>query len=138
MALGSSPLAANNTVLAILFSGGFISNIVYCLFRFHRNHSFSLYKIPERTKYFFFATLMGLLWIATYAIYGSSAAYLKGYATVVGWPILMATITVTSSVWDIVFGEWSKRSLRVMGMGVTLLIASVVVVSVGMFRLQHS
>jgi hypothetical protein len=80
---------------------------------------------------------MGLLWIATYAIYGSSAAYLKGYGTVVGWPILMATITVTSSVWDVAFGEWGKRSLRVMGLGVMLLIASVMVVSVGMFRLQH-
>lgn len=137
VAQGSAPLAANNAVLAILFSGGFISNIAYCLLRFRRNRSFDLFKIPERTKYVFFATLMGLLWITTYTVYGLSAAFLKSYVAVVGWPILMAAITITSSLWDIAFGEWSKRSLRVMGLGVTLLIASVAVVSYGSSRLSH-
>jgi hypothetical protein len=137
VAQGGSPLAANNAVLAILFSGGFISNIAYCLLRFRRNRSFVLFKIPERRKYLFLATLMGLLWIATYAVYGLSAAFLKSYLTVVGWPILMAAITITSSVWDIAFGEWAKKSLRVMGLGVTLLIASVAVASYGLYRLSH-
>ena len=128
MTLGSSSLAANNTVPAVLFSGGFISNIARCLFRLHRNRSFTLCKILKRAKYFFFATC---------AFYDSSAAYLKEYRTVVGWPTLMAAITITSSAWDIALAEWSKWSLRVMGLRLLLLTTSVVVVSVGMFRLQH-
>lgn len=134
---GSSPAASTNAVLAVVLTAGFVSNIAYCLYRLSRNHTARLFAIPEAKKYFVLGSLMGALWISTFAIYGSSTFYLGAYGTVVGWPMLMANITIISSLLDIAYGNWSKRPLRIMALGVAVLIASVGVMSYGTYRLQH-
>jgi len=81
---------------------------------------------------------MGALWILTFALYGSATSCYGEYGTVVGWPMLMAVVTIISSLWDVGHGEWAKRSLRVMVPGVMILILSVAVISYGLYRLQLS
>lgn len=134
---GSSPAASTNAGLAIVLSAGFISNIAYCLYRLSKNRTTRLFAIPETKKYVLMATLMGALWIFSFAMYGSSTFYLGAYGTVVGWPVLMANITIISSLIDIAYGEWSKKPLRVMALGVAVLIVAVGVMSYGMYRLPH-
>jgi hypothetical protein len=134
---GSSPAASTNAVLAVVLTAGFVSNIAYCLYRLSRNRTVRLFTIPEAKKYVLLATLMGCLWIFAFAIYGSSTSYLGAYGTVVGWPMLMANITILSSLLDVAYGNWSKRPLRVMALGVVVLIGAVGVMSYGMYRLQH-
>jgi hypothetical protein len=51
--------------------------------------------------------------------------------------VLMANITIISSLIDIAYGEWSKKPLRVMALGVAVLIVAVGVMSYGMYRLPH-
>jgi len=51
---------------------------------------------------------------------------------------LMAMITIVSSLWDIAYGDWTKRPLRIMALGVIVLIGTVGVISYGMFCLQHA
>jgi L-rhamnose-H+ transport protein len=135
---GSSPAAATNAVLALVLTAGFLSNITYCVYRLIKNRTGRLFSIPESKKYVVLGTVMGTLWIATFAVYGSSTFYLGAYGTVAGWPILMATITIASSGLDVAYGNWSRRPLRVMAAGVSLLIAAVGTISYGMFYLQHA
>lgn len=135
---GSSPATSTNAVLAVVLTAGFVSNIAYCLYRLSRNRTVRLFAIPETKKYVLLGTVMGILWISTFAIYGSSTSYLGAYGTVVGWPILMANITIISSLLDAAYGNWSKRPLRIMALGVVVLIGAVGVMSYGMYRLQHA
>jgi len=134
---GTSPAASTNGLLAILFTGGFLSNIAYCVYRIRKNRTVGLFAITESKKYFALGALMGALWIFSYAIYGSSLSFLGEFGTVAGWPILMAAITIASSLWDVAFGDWRKGPLRIMGLGVALLIAMVGLISFGMARLQQ-
>ena len=134
---GTSPAASTNALLAILFTGGFLSNISYCIYRIRKNNTAGLFVIAEYKKYFALGSLMGALWIFSYAIYGSSLSFLGEFGTVAGWPILMAAITIASSLWDVAFGDWRKGPLRIMALGVILLIAMVGLISFGMARLQQ-
>lgn len=134
---GSSPAAATNATLAVVLTAGFLSNIAYCIYRLARNRTVPLFSIPETKKYLLMATVMGALWIFSFAVYGSSTFYLGAYGTVVGWPVLMANITIISSLIDIVYGDWSKKPLRVMGLGVAVLIVAVGIMSYGMYLLRH-
>jgi L-rhamnose-H+ transport protein len=133
---GASPAASTNAALALVLTAGFVSNIAYCIYLLSRNRTVPLFNIPETKKYLPLATLMGTLWIFSFALYGSSTSYLGAYGTVVGWPVLMANITIISSILDIAYGDWTKKPLRIMVLGVTVLIGAVGVMSYGMYRLQ--
>jgi L-rhamnose-H+ transport protein len=134
---GGSPATSTNAVLALVLAAGFVTNFAYCLYRLVRNKSVGLYRIPESGKYFMLGIIMGALWILTFALYGSATSYYGEYGTVVGWPMLMAVVTIVSSLWDVRHGEWTKRALRVMAPGVMILILSVAVISYGLYKLQH-
>ena len=134
---GSSPAASTNAVLAIVLTAGFVTNIAYCLYRLQKNRTTRLFAIPETKKYLLLGILMGILWFSTFALYGSSTSYLGAFGTVVGWPMLMASITILSSLFDVAYGNWSSRPLRIMALGVVVLVGAVVVINFGMYRLQH-
>ncbi len=135
--LGSVPAASTNAILAIVLTGGFVMNMGYCLYRLRRNRTFACYAIPETGRYLLLGILMGLLWIVSYAIYGSATTYMGSFGTVAGWPILMAVMTVASGLWDAARGDWKGSALRTMALGVLLLIAAVSVISYGAQGLEH-
>jgi L-rhamnose-H+ transport protein len=134
---GSSHAASTNALLAVVLTAGFVSNLGYCLYRLMKNRTARLFAIPEAGKYLLLGTIMGTLWMVSYSLYGSSISYFGTYGTVVGWPMLMAMITIVSSLWDIAYGDWTKRPLRIMALGVIVLIGTVGIISYGMFCLQH-
>lgn len=134
----SSPATSTNAVLAVVLTAGFVSNTAYCIYRLFGNRTFRLFTIGETKKYLVLGTLMGTLWISTFAIYGASSSYLGAYGTVVGWPMLMANVTIISSLLDVLYGNWTKTPLRIMAIGVVVLIGAVGVISLGMHRLQHA
>jgi L-rhamnose-H+ transport protein len=135
--LGGSPAGSTNAILAVVLTGGFVMNIGYCLYRLTENRTFQRYAIPETGRYLLLGSLMGLLWIVSYSIYGSATTYMGNFGTVAGWPILMAIMTIASGLWDAAYGDWKGRALRMMALGVLVLIGAVSVVSYGMYRLQQ-
>jgi L-rhamnose-H+ transport protein len=135
--LGGAPAASTNAILAIVLTGGFVVNMAYCLYRLKKNRSFDRYRIPESGRYLLLGTLMGLLWIVSYAMYGSATTDMGQFGAVAGWPILMAVMTVASGFWDAVRGEWKGRALRTMALGVFLLIAAVSAISYGVHCLER-
>jgi len=70
---------------------------------------------------------MGLFWFGGQALYGVGVSHMGSLGVVIGWPLLMGMIIVTSNVAGIITGEWngvsvaSKRFLA--GGMVTILIA---------------
>lgn len=137
MTAGASRSASTNAVLVIVLTAGFVSNIAYCFYRLIRNRSTHLFKIPESRKYLLLGTIMGALWFLSFAVYGSAISFYGEYGTVVGWPTLMAVMTIVSSLWDVGNGQWSKRPLSLMALGVVVLISAVGVISYGLYQLRH-
>jgi L-rhamnose-H+ transport protein len=135
VSLGGAPAASTNAVLALVLTGGFVVNMAYCLYRLKTNRSFARYRIPESGRYLLLGTLMGLLWIVSYAIYGSATTQMGSFGTVAGWPILMAVMTLASGLWDTARGDWKGRPLRIMSWGVLALIGAVSAISYGIHRL---
>jgi len=138
VALGGAPAGSTNAVLSLVLTGGFVVNMAYCLYRLKKNRTFARYAIPESGRYLLLGTLMGLLWIVSYAIYGSATTQMGNFGTVAGWPILMAVMTLASGLWDTARGDWKGRTLRIMALGVALLIAAVTAISYGIHRLGQN
>ena len=134
--MGSSPAASTNAVLPVILTAGFLCNIAYCSYCLIQKNTLRLFAIPESKRYFFLGSLMGFLWFVSFAIYGSATSYFGVYGTIVGWPILMAIITIASVLWDLIFGVWKLHSLRFMALGTCLLILAVALISYGTSVLQ--
>jgi L-rhamnose-H+ transport protein len=137
VSLGAARATSTNAVLAVVLSGGFVMNMGYCLYRLRKNRTFSRYAIPESRKYLLLGVCMGLLWILSYAIYGSATTRMGAFGTVAGWPILMAVMTVASGLWDTARGDWRGRALKAMSLGVLILIVGVGAISYGTHFLEH-
>ena len=68
---------------------------------------------------------MGALWFSSIVIYGAAAARMADMGPVLGWPLFMSAIILTSNVWGLAVGEWkdaSRRSLITMFTGLAGLI----------------
>jgi len=49
---------------------------------------------------------MGLFWFGSTVIYGAITALLGKMGPIVGWPLFMSAIIITSNVWGLATGEW--------------------------------
>ena len=67
-------------------------------------------------------------------IYGAVTAELADLGPVLGWPLFMSSIIITSNVWGFVTGEWNaagKKALTTMFGGILFLILGFVTLALG-------
>ncbi len=123
-------------VLVVVLAGGFIVNAAWCLWQMAKNRGqqgASSDKAPVFSN-IFFAGIAGVIWACQFAcqkygepIVGKDMAYI-GFAVVMGSSVLF------SSVLGVFLGEWKgtgKRTKAYLGIGLLVLVASFVVVSLG-------
>jgi L-rhamnose-H+ transport protein len=75
---------------------------------------------------------MGAMWITGTVVHGAAAGMLGPLGPVVGWPIYMSGIILTSSFWGWTTGEWrgsQKRPVNFMLAGIAVQIIAVVMLS---------
>lgn len=131
---GNNPLFQNNTTFVVLLWGGMTTNLIACLYFNFRNKSFGDYgdvKSPLLANYLFSA-LAGTTWFMQYFFYGMGESKLGNGAS--SWILHMASIILVSNMWGILLKEWrgvSRKTFRVIIVGITVIIASVVLVGVG-------
>jgi L-rhamnose-H+ transport protein len=76
--------------------------------------------------------MKGVLWFGSTLVYGAATAQLAGLGPVLGWPLFMSSIIITSNVWGFVTGEWKsagKKALTTMLVGILFLILGFVTVA---------
>jgi L-rhamnose-H+ transport protein len=81
---------------------------------------------------------MGVLWMGGVALYGAGASSLGKVGSTVAWIILMAMTVFAGNVWGLICGEWrgaSVKALRPMIVGLTFLMVSIILVSIGNYLL---
>ena len=109
VALGNQPVHAGYAVWPIGLAGGLIPNAAYSLWLLGKNQTWALF--GSTPPDFFRSSLMGVLWMGAFALYGMSATYLGALGTSVGWGLLQIFMIITATMAGVLTGEW-KQSCR--------------------------
>lgn len=129
---GVAETSAGNTVWALLFTFGCIANLAYCAFLIVRDKTGHSYWGPEFARNLGLSSLMALMWIGSFYLYGAGAAKLGRWGAVVGWPLFISISIVMGNIWGLWRGEWKDASAparRLLNVGLVVLIAAVVLIA---------
>jgi L-rhamnose-H+ transport protein len=130
---GASPQAAGYAIWPIALLGGLIPNAGYSFWMLSRNGTWKRYRGPWRPDVWF-GCLMGVLWMAAFAIYGVSSVYLGPLGTSVGWALFQIFMIMTANLSGVLTGEWNGApapARRGMWTGLSLLAVATVVIACG-------
>ena len=132
---GASDLFAQNPVTLLVTMGGFITNLIYCLYMNYKNKTGG--EIRHSSKQvlinnLLFCALAGLLWYSQFFGLGMGQSFFEPDSVMMAfsWSILMALNVVFSNVWGIILKEWNgagKKAIIYLVLGMATLIFSLIV-----------
>jgi len=135
--MGVNDLFTMMPLLVVLFSGTFVTTIIWCGFLGFRNKSLSDYIKAQNSNVFvmnyLFGLLAGLLWFSQFILYGMGKSKM-GPFTFTSWGILMALTIVSATVWGLFRKEWKGTSEKVY----FIMILSLVIIIVSSFMIGIS
>jgi len=147
---GASDLWKNLPVLIIVLAGGFTTNLLWCGFLNIRNKTGGNYlrsgvevtsaevqaprieRVPLLINYALCA-VAGTLWYMQFFFYGMGTTKMGRY-DFSSWTLHMATIIIFGTLVGLCLSEWkgvSKRTYRLMQLGLVVLVSSTVVIGYG-------
>jgi len=135
--LGTRQIWSTGVVTALAVSGGFLANFLYCGYLILKNHSISNFARSGAGIGWFCGALMGVFWFGGQTLYGLGISRMGNLGVVLGWPLLMGMIIVTSNVAGVLTGEWNGVSIESKGFlagGIVIILAALAVLAVA----QHS
>lgn len=134
--LGVDPLFTMMPVLVVLFSGTFVTTIIWCVYLGSKNKSLKNYLSAESSKVlaynYLFGLLAGLLWFGQFIVYGMGKSKM-GPFTFTSWGILMALTIVFATVWGLIRKEWKGASTKIyilMTLSLLIIIASSFIIGI--------
>jgi len=110
--LGVSTASQANVIWAPLVSASLVPYLIYCIYLWRKNRSFHRYALPGTGVYWVFGAVMGVLWFGSTAIYGAAASHLQAIGPILGWPLFMSSIIITSNIWGFATGEWKGTTRK--------------------------
>ncbi len=134
IALGTKPLFAMNPVILFVTLGGFITNLVYCVFLNVKNGTGKDYlSVPSGVlaTNLVFAALGGTLWYLQFFFMGMGESMLPAAMAAFAWSILMSMNIAFSNIWGIILKEWKgagTKTIVVLVAGILILVLSTFVV----------
>lgn len=123
--VGAGISSQANVIWAPLLSATFVPYIIFCARLWRKNRSWNLFFASQTGRYWWFGVIMGALWFSSIVAYGAAAARMADLGPVLGWPLFMSAIILTSNVWGLAVGEWkgaARSSLITMFAGLAGLI----------------
>ncbi len=132
---GASDLFAQNPVTLLVTSGGFITNLVYCLYMNRKNKTGSEIRRSSGSvlaNNILFCALAGLLWYSQFFGLGMGQSFFEPDSVMMAfsWSILMSLNVVFSNVWGIILKEWKgagKKAVTFLAIGMAILIFSLII-----------
>jgi L-rhamnose-H+ transport protein len=110
VALGNSPYLAAYSVWPVGLAGGFLPNAAYSVYLLSRGRSWSAFRAPLPDM--LWSSLMAILWMGAFALYGMSTAFLGTLGTSVGWGLFQIFMIMTATLSGVLTGEWRKAPRR--------------------------
>jgi L-rhamnose-H+ transport protein len=127
---GNQPVHAAYAVWPVALAGGLIPNAAYSMRLLARNQTWALFR--DTPSDLLRSSLMGVLWMGAFALYGMSATYLGALGTSVGWGLLQIFMIMTATMAGVLTGEWKHacRSARLLlGSGIAGLTVAIVLLA---------
>jgi L-rhamnose-H+ transport protein len=134
---GTNPLFQKNPTLIFILFGGFLTNLIYCVYLNIRNKTYRDYLTKDGSillNNIGFTFLAGFLWFLQFHFFGMGSSKLPAVMSVFGWSILMALNIAISNIWGIILNEWKgagKKTISVLVAGIIILVLSTFVVKLG-------
>lgn len=135
IAAGAKELFAQNPVTLLVTFGGFLTNLIYCLYMNRKNKTGS--EITQSSKAVLinnvlFCALAGLLWYSQFFGLGMGQSFFEPGSVMMAfsWSILMSLNVVFSNVWGILLKEWKgagDKAVTFLALGMAVLILSLVI-----------
>jgi L-rhamnose-H+ transport protein len=135
--LGTRPIWSAGVVTALAVTGGFLANLLYCGYLLLKNRSIRQFARSGACIGWVCGALMGVFWFGGQTLYGLGISRMGSLGVVVGWPLLMGMIIVTSNAAGVLTGEWSgvsTDSKRFLAAGIAVILAALGVLAAA----QHS
>jgi L-rhamnose-H+ transport protein len=110
MHFGNSAVHAAYAVWPVGLLGGFIPNFFYSLYLLSKHRTYSEFRSPSRD--FYWSSLMGVLWMGAFALYGMSAAVLGPLGTSIGWCLFQIFMIMVATLSGVLTGEWKRSPLN--------------------------
>lgn len=129
---GAGPASQSNAIWPPVLTATLVPYLIYCASLWRKNRSFGLFFARGTASYWVLGALMGVLWMGSIALFGTASATMKGMGPVLGWPLFMSAIIITSNIWGFGGGEWrgvARSTVNVMVAGMLLLIAGFIVLA---------
>ncbi len=103
----------------------FISNGIYCAYLWKRNHSIREFSEPNGVKFTLMATSMAVLWMVGMLLYGWAIPWMASYGPVIGWPVSLASTSISAAIVEYYYGDWQGQALRTLSYGLVVLLLSI-------------
>ena len=134
---GAKDLFAQNPVTLLVTTGGFFTNMIYCLYMNRKNKTSGEVRRSKGSvlaNNLLFCALAGLLWYSQFFGLGMGQSFFKADSVMMAfsWSILMSLNVVFSNVWGILLKEWKgsgKRAILFLAFGMGVLIFSLIIPS---------
>jgi L-rhamnose-H+ transport protein len=130
--VGTSAMWSTGVVTALAVTGGFLANLLYCGHLLLKNQSVSKFGLPGAGIGWACGALMGLFWFGGQTLYGLGISRMGNLGVVIGWPLLMGMIIVTSNAAGVLTGEWngvSAESRGFLAAGIAVILAALCVLA---------
>jgi L-rhamnose-H+ transport protein len=124
---------AANIVWPGFLIAALIPYALYMIYRQIKNQTYTCYKKPISFYYIFLTFIMGTFWFASLLIYGKSARLIGALGPIIGWPMFMIFIILTSNFWGWIYGEWKgcgKTAARLLHLSLLCLVLAFVFLGV--------
>jgi len=122
---GAGPGSQANVIWAPLGTASLIPYLTYCAYLWRKNRTWKLFAAKGTARNWPMGAAMGLLWFGSTVIYGGASARMSSMGPILGWPLFMSAIILTSNAWGFATGEWKgagSKALTIMLSGIVLLI----------------
>jgi L-rhamnose-H+ transport protein len=132
----TNPLFHDNPILIFILFGGFVTNLVYCLYLNIKNGTISDYVTGGGgviLNNVLFTFLAGFLWFMQFQFFGMGKSKLPYSMIPFAWSILMALNISFSNIWGIILKEWKgakPKTIIILWIGIVVLILSTFIVSI--------
>jgi L-rhamnose-H+ transport protein len=132
---GAHPLWQNLPGLIVVLSGGFTTNVFWCLFLNARNRTAGDYvrRSANLGKNYALCAVAGTIWYLQFLFYGMGTT-LMGKFDFSSWTLHMASIMIFGTVWGLLLREWRGSSPRTHALnllGLMILVSSTAIVGYG-------
>lgn len=135
LANGANPLFSKNPVIMFVTMGGFITNLIYCVFLNIKNKTYKDYLSVSGSVLFnnlIFAMLGGTLWYMQYFFMGMGESKLPATMLAFSWSILMSMNIAFSNLWGILLKEWKGAGTKT----IAFLIAGLIILVLSTFVIK--